>query len=364
MSGRKLAFDRKLFAAAVVLTVFGLVMVGSASAFSTLSAPDGAPRMLFKQAVHALAGFGLMYLLMRTDYRRWNRPWVAAVAVGFAFALLVVVLLCPPINGARRWVPLGPVNLQASEVAKLALVLFLAYTLDRKGEELSSGPRGFVPVLAVCGLMAGLILIEPDTGTTVLLGLLTLVLLAVGGVPARYLVGLSAAGAAGLAVVVAGSAYRRERFFAFLDPSADPLGSGFQINQSLIALGSGGLWGVGLGEGQQKAFYLPFPHSDFIFSVIGEELGLLGTCTVVALFGVIGWRGLRAALRAPDAFGTCLGLGLTLLLTMQALLNMGVATGLLPTKGLPLPFVSYGGSSLLASLAATGVLLNISQHSN
>jgi len=364
VSGRKLAFDRILFASAVGLTVFGLVMVGSASAFGDLASPNGAHRTLLKQGFHAIAGFALMYLLMRVNYRFWNKPWIAAAGVFVALVLLLTVFAFPPINGARRWIPLGPVNLQASEVAKLALVLFLAYTLDRKGDELAGEPKGFVPVLAVCGLLAGLVLIEPDTGTSFLLGIVTLVFLYLGGVRLRFLAGMAGAGAAGLALLIASSSYRRERFLAFLDPSADPLGSGFQISQSLISLGSGGLLGVGLGKGQQKAFYLPFPHSDFIFSVIGEELGFLGTVGVAAVFGVICWRGLRASIKAPDAFGTCLGLGLTLTLTLQALLNMGVATGLLPTKGLPLPYISYGGSSLLASLAATGILLNISQHSN
>ena len=364
MSGRKLAFDRILFASAAGLTVFGLVMVGSASLFRTLSSPGGEYRLLVRQSGSAAAGLALMCWLTKVDYRRFNRRWVVATLLGTSAALLLLVLLSRPINGARRWIALGPVHLQASELAKLAVALLLAYTLDRKTDQLAEGWRGFLPAATVCGAMAALVLIEPDTGTAVLLGLVTMVFLYLAGVKPRHLATLAGGAAAVLAVVVLSSSYRRSRFLAFLDPSADPLGSAFQINQSLIALGSGGLTGVGLGQGQQKAFYLPFPHSDFIFSVIGEELGLLGTAGVLALFGIIFWRGSRSALRAPDNFGMFLGLALTLMLTLQALLNLGVATGLLPTKGLPLPYVSYGGSSLLASLAATGVLLNISQHSN
>jgi cell division protein FtsW len=364
MGGRKLAFDPILLLTAVGLTVFGLVMVGSASQFTTLGQEQGAFRFLSRQAAYALVGLAMMVVLMRIDYRRYNSRLFMGLVLAVTTILLLVVLFMPPINGAHRWIRIGPVHLQVSEFAKLALVLFLAYTLERKGEEMADVTYGVVPTTIVCGVLSGLVLIEPDTGTAALMGLITLIFLFLAGTKLKVLAAMGGGAAVLLAGVIISSDYKRDRVLTFLNPSADPLGSGFHIIQSLIALGNGGLTGVGLGQGQQKAFYLPLPYSDFIFSVIGEELGMIGTIGVLVLFGLIGWRGLRAAWGAPDTFGLYLGLALTLLLLLQAILNTGVAVGLLPTKGLTLPFISYGGSSLLAGLAATGVLLNISQHSN
>lgn len=364
MSGRRMAFDRYLFASAVALTVFGLAMVGSASLFNLVGSQGSSSWHLFRQGIYACIGLPLMYALMKTDYRRYNNRYLVAAAVLVTALLLIGVLFTPAINGAHRWFSIGPIHVQPSEIAKLVCVLFLAYTIDRKGEEAADLRRGVLPIGAICGTLVLLVLIEPDTGTASLMGLVVFVFLFLSGTRIRHLATLAAAGAAVLAVFILSSAYRRERILTFLNPDADPLGAGFQVNQSLIAIGSGGLTGVGLGQGQQKAFYLPNPDSDFIFSVIGEELGLLGVLALLTFFGLFFWRGIRASLKAPDVFGFCLGMGLTLMLSMQALINIGVATGLMPAKGLPLPFVSYGGSSLIAALAATGVLLNISQHSN
>ncbi len=364
MSGRKLAPDKLLFAIVACLTLFGLAMVGSASVFTAVRERAGVSSYLVRQSLFAVAGLAVMLVLMKVDYRRFaDRRFVALAFLG-SLVLLGLVLFTPPINGAHRWFPVAGFHLQASEIAKIAFVLFLASTLDRKGDTLADLATGVVPTAAACGSCIVLILIEPDTGTAVLLGALLMVYLYLAGTSLRVLLAMAGAGAGALALDILSKDYKRERFLAFLDPSADPLGAAFQINQSLIAFGSGGALGVGLGQGNQKAYYLPSPHSDFIFAVIGEELGLWGTLLLLALFGVFVWRGLRAAARAPDNFGQYLALGLTLMIGLQALFNMGVATVLLPTKGLPLPFISYGGSSLIASLAAAGILLNISQHSN
>jgi cell division protein FtsW len=362
---RKLAPDVWLFGVAVALLSVGVVMVYSASAIVATDRFHDPYFFLKKQLFWAVLGSAALWAALRLDYRRLERFVLPMLIVS---GVLLVLVLVPPIgqaiNGTRRWIRLGPVSFQPAELAKLALVLYLAAFLGRSREGRSDFWRGFAPPLAVAGGMAGLILLQPDLGNCVTLLALTLALLFLGGSRLRHL-GLVVLPALPLiAVAIWLAPYRLRRITAFVDPWSDPRGSGFQIIQSWLALGGGGLFGRGVGGSQQKLFYLPESHTDFIFAIVGEELGLVGALAVLGLFVVLVWRGLRIGLRAPDAFGAYLALGITLLVATQTLVNLGVVTGLLPTKGLPLPFVSFGGSALLVTMLSTGVLLNISQHAH
>jgi cell division protein FtsW len=281
--------------------------------------------------------------------------------LGLTLVLLLAVFAFPPINGARRWIRFQGFTLQPSELAKLALVLFLARFLERRAGEESALWRTFVPCVGVAGLLVGLVIVEPDLGTALMLAVVTGVVLYTAGARVLHLGMMLAPVLVGLAAMLVFVPWRLKRLETFLDPWADPQGAGYQVVQSLLAVGSGGVNGLGFTEGRQKMFFLPFAHSDFIFAVVGEELGLLGALAVVAVFGVFLWRGMRAALRAPDRFGMLLGLGIVTGIVAQALFNISVTLSLVPTKGIPLPFISYGGSSLVPTLFAVGVLLNISQ---
>lgn len=357
---KKLAVDKVLFTTIVLLLSFGLVMVYSASA--ALARGNGAWNLfLVKQGVAAGFGLVLMIGLMSLDYRHLRRPAVLYTLMGLVLALLVVVLFAPELNATHRWIFVAGVSIQPSELAKLALIPFLADLIEKREEQVNS-PAFLLPAALFTTLLAGLILLQPDMGTAVLLGATAFLLTFLAGLSWRYLACAFALVPPLIAALVWMEPYRRERLFAFIDPEKDPLGSGFQALQSLIAVGSGGVFGLGAGKSMQKLFFLPHPESDFIFSIVAEELGMLGALAVVAAFGVLAWRGVRAGLKAPDVFGRYLGWGLTGVLVMQALINVSVTIALLPTKGIPLPFISYGGSSLVVTLCACGVLLNISQH--
>jgi cell division protein FtsW len=282
-----------------------------------------------------------------------------------SFVLLVLVLVPPfgqSINGTRRWFRIASFSFQPVELAKLALVVYIAAFLTRRQELVQTFGRGLMPLLLVAGAMAGLTILQPDLGNSLALVLLTLALAYLAGARMLHMAAIALAALPLVAVLIAMKPYRWRRMVAFMNPWDDAQGSGFQIIQSFLALGSGGWLGRGLGESKQKLFYLPEPYTDFIFAIIGEELGLVGAALIVALFALLIWRGLRIGLRAPDAFGAYLGLGLTIMLATQTLVNLGVVTGALPTKGLPLPSISFGGSALLMALFSAGVLLNISQH--
>jgi cell division protein FtsW len=358
---KKLAFDRVLFTTVALLICFGLVMVYSASA---AIAHDRSPLVnpfLVKQALATVVGLALMICLMHFDYRRLRSPAVIYTMLGVSLLLLAGVLFAPQLNFTRRWFFLAGLSLQPSELAKLALIPFLAYQIDKKQGEVNRLSL-LAPVLLMTVLAAGLILMEPDMGTAVLLVATALMLVFLGGLSWYWVAGAAALVPPVLWLLVMAEPYRRERFFIFLDPEKDPLGSGFQALQSLIAVGSGGFLGLGPGKSMQKLYFLPHPESDFIFSIIAEELGMIGAVAVVAAFAVFAWRGLRAGAKAPDLFGRYLGWGFTGVVALQALLNISVTVALLPTKGIPLPFISYGGSSLVVTLCACGVLLNVSQH--
>ncbi len=358
---KKLAFDKVLFTVVVLLAGFGLVMVYSASAALARDRAAGINPFLLKQSFAAVLGFGAMVIAMHFDYRKLKNPAILyGILLGMVF-LLVAVLFSGQLNGTRRWFFLGGLSLQPSELAKLALVPFIADQIARKLDRVNRLDL-LLPCFGATALFAGLILCQPDLGTAVLLSATVFLLLFLAGLSWRYVVGALLVIAPVLYFLVISVPYRRARLFAFLDPEKDPLGSGFQALQSLIAIGSGGPFGLGAGQSLQKLYFLPHPESDFIYAIIAEELGMIGAIAVLGMFGVLAWRGFKAGVEAPDEFGRYLAWGFAGILVLQALLNVSVAVALLPTKGIPLPFISYGGSSLVVTMTACGVLLNVSQH--
>jgi cell division protein FtsW len=361
---RQLESDRIMFAAVVVLVLFGTLMVFSASAVLAAQRFGSSYYFLIRQLAWAGIGLAVMWGAMHLDYHRLASPRVIFPALGLQFVLLVVVLFADRSHNAHRWLHVGAANFQPSELSKIVLVLFLAYFLRLRRGAVNEWKHTLLPIGLVSGVSTALVMAEPDLGTSLALVLIVGAMLFAAGLPLIYFAGAGLAATPVLYLLVFHSGYRYRRWLAFLDPYSDPLGKGFQIIQSFIAVGTGGIGGMGLMEGKQKLFYLPEPHTDFIFAVISEELGFIGAVLVLGLFGVILWRGLRAAGGCGDEFGRLLAVGLTVMLVGQAFVNVSVVLGLLPTKGIPLPFISYGGSSLLISLAAVGILLNISQHSN
>jgi len=359
---KRLSPDYTLLATTVALMGFGLVMVWSASSVLAQDRHGSPYYFLVKQALWAVIGVGGMVAALRLDYRVLRRPAVVYGLIAASTLLLITVLFLRPVNETHRWIRLGALSFQPAELAKLSMILFLAYHLDRRAGRVND----FLPTLFPAGLLLGwfafLIYIQPDLGTAATLVFVGCTMLFLAGVRLRYFAALLVPGALLMYRAVMVAAYRRDRIEAFLNPWSDARGSGYQIIQSLIAVGTGGVTGVGLMEGQQKLFYLPYPYSDFILAVIGEELGLIGASAVVGAFVLFLWRGMRAAWKAPDTFGTLLAAGLTLEIVLQALINVSVVLGLLPTKGIPLPFISAGGSSLLFALLSVGIILNVSQH--
>jgi cell division protein FtsW len=361
---RKLKSDKLLFTATVLLVCTSVVMVYSASAVIALQDNRDPYLYLFKQATWALLGLALVPLMMRIDYRNYRQPVVIWAGLAVALLALVAVLFGHPINGATRWLGVGGLGVQPSELAKIVMIVFIAALLERRMDRIDDPRFALLPIGVVLAAIVGLILAEPDLGTSVSVVVIAAVMIFAAGINYRYVIGVGLAAIPALYFLLAFSDYRRRRILAFLNPWADPLGDGFQMIQSMIAIGTGGVFGRGLMGGVQKLFYLPEPHNDFIYSVIAEELGLIGASIVLACFCVITWRGLRTALRAPDRFGSFLALGLTTMVAFQAFFNISVVLGILPTKGIPLPFVSYGGSSLLINLLGMGILLNVSQHAS
>ncbi len=359
---RKLQSDKWLFLATLALVCISVVMVYSASAMIALERYEQPYHFVIRQGLWAVLGLAVLSIVMRIDYRTYRNEQLIWAVVGVVGVMLVAVLFSRPINGSRRWFGVGGFGIQPSELAKVAAIFFTAFTLDRRMHRINDVTYALPPLALIVGGLAGLILLEPDFGTAVALAIVVAGMVMAAGLSYRYFFGLALVGLPVAYVLLMSADYRRRRFLAFLNPWDDPLGGGYHIIQSLIAVGSGGTFGRGLMGGIQKLFYLPEPQTDFIFAVISEELGLLGATFVVLCFGIIAWRGLRAAVSAPDRFGAFLALGITLMVVAQALVNLSVVLGLMPTKGIPLPLVSSGGSSLLVNLASIGVLLNISQH--
>jgi len=359
---QKLQIDRWLFSATIGLALFGVVMVYSASAVIAQQENHSQFHYVIKQTVWTLLGFVAMFAAMRFDYQRLNRRWIVYGLLIVTVLLLVAVFGFRPINGARRWIRFGPLSMQPSEIAKLAMVLFLARFLDRRAGDEESFFRTFIPCMLFTGVLAGLVIKEPDLGTALMLAIAGITMCFAAGVRPRHVFYASVPALLYVGKMMIFTPFRMRRLAAFIDPWADPQGTGYQTVQSLIAVGSGGSHGLGFAQGRQKLLFLPFAHSDFIFAVIGEELGLVGALIVVFVFAIFLWRGMRAALRAPDRFGMLLGLGIVVGIVAQALLNISVVLAIVPNKGIPLPFISYGGSSLVPTLAGVGILLNISQY--
>jgi len=353
-------YDLVIMLMAIALTCFGVVMVYSASSVMAAKRFHDGFFFLKRQGLFALLGFGIMLLVMRIDYHTWKRMAVPGL-------LLCLVLLClvliPGIGGraggSSRWIKLPGFNLQPSEMAKLALIMYMAYSLEKKQDKVKSLTAGFIPYMIVLMFLIGFLVLQPDLGGALTLAFVAMVMLFAAGTRLVYIFSMLLLAMPFLMYKLS-RGYHRGRMEAFLDPWSDPEGKGFQIIQSWLALGTGGVFGQGLGEGKQKLFYLPEAHTDFILSVVGEELGFLGVVVIIGMFFLLVQRAMRIAVAAPDTFGRFLALGIAVLFGIEATVNMGVVTGLLPTKGLALPFISYGGSSLLISLFAVGILLNIS----
>ena len=368
--------DRWLFLSTLALCMVGVVMVFSASAVTARENYGSAYPFILRQILWLALGLAGMFWLMNVDYRRLRQPGVIFTGLAVVLVMLVGVFFLDKSHATHRWMRIGPASLQPSELAKLAVIFYLAWFLEMRrrvsGKDRAAAAQARVndlqntllPALGPVLLFVGLVVLEPDFGTAAEIFLIALGVLFVAGMYGRYFLYAGLAALPMVYLLIVRVPYRYERVMGFLNPGADPQGRGFQLLQSLIAVGSGGFTGVGLMESKQKLFYLPEAHTDFIYAVLCEELGYLGGVAVVVLFGIYAWRGLRAAWAAPDDFGRLTALGITLMVVSQALINLCVVLGMMPTKGIPLPFVSYGGSSLLGMLLATGVLLNISQHAD
>jgi cell division protein FtsW len=362
---RKLKSDWLLFLTTLLLVAVSIVMVYSASKVMATEKYGQPNLFLVKQAMFAGIGLVAMFVAMRIDYERYRDPRVILPLIGFTLLALVAVLIIgPKINGTRRWFAVAGIGIQPSELAKLVLILFTAAVLERRMDRIGTLRYSLGPIAAVLAPAVVLIMLQPDFGSSVTLIAIVGTMVFAAGLPWRYLALMSVPLVSGLAGAAVFAPYRMRRLTAFLDPWNERLGDGYQVVQSLIAVGSGGVTGRGLGYSVQKLFYLPYPHTDFIYAVLAEELGLIGASLMVACFCVITWRGLKTASHAPDAFGAFLALGLTAMIAVQAFVNISVVLGLLPTKGITLPFISAGGSSLIISLAGMGVLLNISQRAS
>lgn len=358
---KKLAFDKILFTTVLLLVVLGLLMVYSASAVVAGGGALGLNRIFLKQVLAVGLGGLVLMAVMHIDYRRYRSASAVYGLLGFSVLLLGVVLFAPAINGTRRWILAGGFSFQPSELAKLALVVYMAFLVDRTAER-ERDRELLWPACFVTGLMVFLILLETDLGTSLVLIAAAGAMLFLAGLRLRYFMAGVAALVPLVYLLVVSVPYRLARLKTFMNPEADPLNTGYQAMQSLIAIGSGGIFGLGPGESLQKLHFLPYPHSDFIYAILAEELGLIGAVGMLALFGLLVWRGVRAGLNAPDLFGRHLAWGVTGMLVVQALMHASVAVALMPTTGIPLPLISYGGSSMLISMAGLGILLNISQH--
>jgi cell division protein FtsW len=361
---KRLAPDKWLFAATVGLALFGVVMVYSASAM--MAEKEGSSQFYYvlKQGTWVGIGFIVMLVMMQFNYQQLKTRRVVYGLLAFSTLTLFSVFAFSASNGAHRWIKLRLFSIQPSELSKIALVLFLAYFLEKRAGEEGDFFRTFVPCAIVTCWLAGLIVIEPDLGTALMLALIFTVVIFIAGARLLHLALAGAPALLGVAGLLMFVPWRLKRMVTFLDPWADPQGGGFQVVQSLIAVGSGGPNGLGFAQGKQKMLFLPFAHSDFIFAVVSEELGLVGGLAVILVFALFLWRGIRTALLAPDRFGMLLSLGIVTSIVAQALFNISVVLSLVPTKGIPLPFISYGGSSLVPTLAAVGILLNVSQHAS
>lgn len=357
---KKGEIDYGIFYSVIILLAIGVVMIYSASSYYAMFKEGDSMAYLKKQLMWAISGLGAMTFMMNFDYHKLKKitPYLLIITV----PLLITVFFFPAVNGAKRWIQIGPMSFQPSELAKYAVVLFLAMSLDAKGDGVKKFWTGIVPYLGVSGFFAAIILAEKNLSIAAIIMIVTFIMLFVAGGRIQDLFGKVAPV---LLVVVSififGEGYRRARMLNFLNPWKDPAGDGYQLIQSFYALGAGGLTGLGLGQSRQKTLYMPEPHNDFIFSIIGEELGLIGCLFIVGLFIFFVIRGVRTAFKAKDTYGTLLAVGITSIIAVQAIINIAVVTGSMPVTGVPMPFISYGGTSLVINMIAMGILLNISR---
>ncbi len=355
------SIDSMIVMVVLGLVVFGVVMVFSASAVYADQRFGSGTHYLVRQAIFATAGLLWMVAIARVDYRRY-RPFTYPILVGTLVLLIGVIFgLGHRAGGAARWIQVGPINIQPAEIAKLALILWLAHSLSKKRDKIRSFSVGFLPHALMAGFLMLLCLKQPDFGSAVMIAFLTFVLLFTAGAKLGYLLGAGLVATPIVYALIALSPYRMRRISAFLQPFEHRYGAGYQIAESLMSFGSGGVAGSGLGDSRQKLFFLPEAHTDFISAIIGEELGFVGVLAVLFAFALLVVRGLRAAFRSADDYGAYLATGITMFVGLQAFTNLAVAMGMVPTKGLVLPFVSYGGSSLMVNCTAMGILLNVSR---
>jgi cell division protein FtsW len=358
---KRVSVDRWLFSVTMLLVFVGLVMVFSASAVMARERFGSEYAFLSKQLIWAVAGLAAMTLTMRLDYRRYKHPALVFSLMGLTTLLLISVFFLDRSHNTHRWIHAGGFSFQPSELAKPVMILFLAYFLENRIKAMDDARNTLLPAAAPVLVFLGLIVLQPDLGTAIALAGIASCILYVAGMRLRYFGYAFAASLVPLYLLIFHVSWRRDRILAFLNPYADRQKAGFHIIQSLIAVGTGGVTGMGLMEGKQKLFYLPEPHTDFIFASTAEELGLVGSLFVVALFAIFLWRGMRVCWRTEDMFGRYLAVGITSMVVLQAFINISVVLGMMPTKGIPLPLVSYGGSSLFVTLACVGVLLNITK---
>jgi cell division protein FtsW len=361
---KRVSADRLLFALTLLMVSAGLVMVFSASAIVAKEKFGSETAFLVRQALYAVIGLIAMFALMNVDYRKLNRPALVFTALGITSLFLAAVFLLDRSHNTHRWIKLGILSFQPSELAKPAIILFMAHFLEKRLRSITDLRHTILPAIAPTAAFCILIVLQPDLGTAMTCAFITAAILYISGMEWKYYFYALAISALPLYILLFRTAWRARRLVAFIDPYADPQGAGFHIIQSLIAVGTGGPLGQGLMEGKQKLFYLPEPQTDFIFAVLAEELGLIGSVLLVAAFAFFCFRGLRAAWNTRDNFARILAVGITAMIGIQAFFNISVVLGLLPTKGIPLPFISYGGSSLIVTLACVGVLLNITQQTD
>jgi cell division protein FtsW len=358
---KRVSVDRWLFTVTMLLVFVGLVMVFSASAVMARERFGSPYAFLSKQLIWASAGLVAMVVAMRVDYRRYRHPALVCSLLGITVLLLISVFFLDRTHNTHRWIHAGGFSFQPSELAKPAMILFLAYFLESRAKTMNDWRSTLMPAAAPLLLLLALIVLQPDLGTAIACAGIAACILYVAGMRLRYFGYAFGASLLPLYFLIFHVSWRRDRILAFLNPYADRQKTGFHIIQSLIAVGTGGITGTGLMEGKQKLFYLPEPHTDFIFAVTAEELGLVGAMFVVTLFAIFLWRGMRASWRTENVFGRYLAVGITSMVVLQAFINISVVLGMMPTKGIPLPLVSYGGSSLFVTLACVGVLLNITK---
>jgi cell division protein FtsW len=358
---KRVSVDRWLFTVTMLLVFVGLVMVFSASAVMARERFGSEYAFLSKQLMWAAAGLIAMVLAMQVDYRRYKHPALVFPLLGLTTLLLISVFFLDRSHNTHRWFRVGAFSFQPSELAKPVLILFLAYFLAGRTKVMDDARNTLLPAAAPVVVLLGLIVLQPDLGTAIACASIAACILYVAGMRLRYFAYAVGASLVPLYFLIFHVAFRRDRILAFLNPYAERQKAGFHLIQSLIAVSTGGITGTGLMEGKQKLFYLPEPHTDFIFAVTAEELGLVGAMFVVTLFAIFLWRGMRASWRTEDVFGRYLAVGITSMVVLQAFINISVVLGMMPTKGIPLPLVSYGGSSLFVTLACVGVLLNITK---